>query len=348
MKRFGVDVKHGIIPERSMEVATNAMQVEAGPAAAATIGIKRPLEQAPPSDMVTAPKQQKILKVVEATPEKQNASFTPVGPKMVIQETIPAVTQKNAPSPGAEALVTTIGPMPAPRETVVAADQANVQAGEPRGNNVASLQNEASDGMEVDNAKSLSPPPPANGDQEVPAGALATVEIPKKVLTPTEIAMEKVRKAEEAFKASHTDLEKKEMAIQAKIDQEEEMKEYDLWLKGLARDLLSMDPVTDAVSECMIDLLADVQEMYYDKENPWDPREHEELNYDKVDQMEIPSQNSNKLDHTKNSKDAADSPKIPIDNHPTYYTQHFQKIFNEFSYCNIQFLSLSFDSGPLG
>ena len=38
------------------------------------------------------------------------------------------------------------------------------------------------------------------------------------------------------------------------------MKAYDLWLKNLARDLTSMDPVMDAVSECVIDLLADVQE----------------------------------------------------------------------------------------
>ena len=80
-------------------------------------------------------------------------------------------------------------------------------------------------------------------------------------------------------------------------------KEYDLWLKNLARDLTSMDPVTDAVSECVIDLLADVQEMYYDKENPWDPREHEELNYDKVDLIEIQTKNKMEGNSSKDTKD---------------------------------------------
>ena len=99
-----------------------------------------------------------------------------------------------------------------------------------------------------------------------------------------------------------------------------------------------MDPVKDAVSECVIDLLADVQEMYYDKENPWDPREHEELNYDKVDLIEIPTKNSMEDNSTKNSNAELLPQKIPVDNHPTYYTEHFLKIFNEFSYCNIQIL----------
>ena len=75
-----------------------------------------------------------------------------------------------------------------------------------------------------------------------------------------------MKKAEEAL-ASHKDLEKKERAIQEKIDEAEEMKAYDLWLKNLARDLTSMDPVTDAVSECVIDLLADVQKCTRQRES---------------------------------------------------------------------------------
>ena len=39
---------------------------------------------------------------------------------------------------------------------------------------------------------------------------------------------------------------------------------------------------------------------------------------------------------------------IPVDNHPTYFTEHFQKIFNEFAYCNVQYIALSFNDGPLG
>ena len=54
-------------------------------------------------------------------------------------------------------------------------------------------------------------------------GLCPPAEVPTKVLTPAELAMEKVKKAEEAFKASHNELEKKERAIQEKIDENAEM-----------------------------------------------------------------------------------------------------------------------------
>ena len=66
--------------------------------------------------------------------------------------------------------------------------------------------------------------PPENVGQEVSGGSLPPAEVPTKVLTPAELAMEKVKKAEEAFKASHKELEKKERAIQEKIDENAEAK----------------------------------------------------------------------------------------------------------------------------
>ena len=324
------------------------MQIDAAPDAAATIGIKRPLEQPQSSEMFTAPKQQKVLAVVETTPEKSNGPLSRVESEDTIEVVSTTIVQKDAPSPGTQALITAVVPTPAPQETSVAKQHEKMQVDEPKGNGVTSTLVEANNGMQVEEAKDVLPSPPENVGQEVSDGPLPPAEVPTKVLTPAELAMEKVKKAEEAFKASHNELEKKERAIQEKIDENAEAKEYDLWLTSLARDLTSMDPVKDAVSECVIDLLADVQEMYYDKENPWDPREHEELNYDKVDLIEIPTKNSMEDNSSKNSNGELLAPKIPVDNHPTYYTEHFLKIFNEFSYCNIQFLSLSFEAGPLG
>ena len=177
--------------------------------------------------------------------------------------------------------------------------------------------------------------------------------------TPEEIARENLKKAEKDLKESIHDLEKKEQMIHAEMEADEEQKKHDAYLRGLARDLLSLEPATDAVTDCVIDLIADVQEMYYDEKNPWDPREKEELNYDKIDEvnfsMDIESDggdtNNNKADNINDnngltkivSKNA-----IPVDNHPTYFTEHFQKIFNEFAYCNVQYIALSFNDGPLG
>ena len=97
------------------------MQVDAAPDAAATIGIKRPFEQAQSSEMATAPKHQKVLAVVETTPEKMNAAFNQVEPKDTVEAFSTTMVQKNAPSPGTQVLVTAVGPSPAPQETSVAA-----------------------------------------------------------------------------------------------------------------------------------------------------------------------------------------------------------------------------------
>ena len=162
--------------------------------------------------------------------------------------------------------------------------------------------------------------------------------------TPAELAREKLQKAANALKESINDLDAKERKIQAEMDQEEEKRAHDSYLKKLAAELLSLDPITDAVTDCVIDLVADVQEMYYDESNPWDPRQDEGLNYNQLDDIDTTTgqENDDKLTKivSKNS--------IPVDNHPTYYTEHFQNIFNEFTYCNVQYLALSFDDGPLG
>ena len=177
--------------------------------------------------------------------------------------------------------------------------------------------------------------------------------------TPEEIARENLKKAEKDLKESIQDLEKKEQMIHAEMEADEEQKKHDAYLRGLARDLLSLEPATDAVTDCVIDLIADVQEMYYDEKNPWDPREKEELNYDKIDEvnfsMDIESDggdtNNNKADNNNDNNGltkVVSKNAIPVDNHPTYYTEHFQKIFNEFAYCNVQYIALSFNDGPLG
>ena len=177
--------------------------------------------------------------------------------------------------------------------------------------------------------------------------------------TPEEIARENLKKAEKDLKESIQDLEKKEQMIHAEMEADEEQKKHDAYLRGLARDLLSLEPATDAVTDCVIDLIADVQEMYYDEKNPWDPREKEELNYDKIDEvnfsMDIESDggdtNNNKADNNNDNNGltkVVSKNAIPVDNHPTYFTEHFQKIFNEFAYCNVQYIALSFNDGPLG
>ncbi len=177
--------------------------------------------------------------------------------------------------------------------------------------------------------------------------------------TPEEIARENLKKAEKDLKESIQDLEKKEQMIHAEMEADEEQKKHDAYLRGLARDLLSLEPATDAVTDCVIDLIADVQEMYYDEKNPWDPREKEELNYDKIDEvnfsMDIESDggdtNNNKADNDNDNNGltkVVSKNAIPVDNHPTYFTEHFQKIFNEFAYCNVQYIALSFNDGPLG
>ena len=167
--------------------------------------------------------------------------------------------------------------------------------------------------------------------------------------TPEEIARENLKKAEKDLKESIQDLEKKEQMIHAEMEADEEQKKHDAYLRGLARDLLSLEPATDAVTDCVIDLIADVQEMYYDEKNPWDPREKEELNYDKIDEvnfsMDIESDggdtNNNEADNDNDNNGltkVVSKNAIPVDNHPTYYTEHFQKIFNEFAYCNVNIL----------
>ena len=71
--------------------------------------------------------------------------------------------------------------------------------------------------MQVEESKPVLPSPPENVAQKVSDGPLPPAEVPTKVLTPAELAMEKVKKAEEAFKASHNELEKKEERYRKKL-----------------------------------------------------------------------------------------------------------------------------------
>ena len=70
-----------------------------------------------------------------------------------------------------------------------------MQVDEPKGNGVTSTLVEANNGMQVEEAKDVLPSPPENIGQEVSDGPLPPAEVPTKVLSPAEIAMEKVKKS---------------------------------------------------------------------------------------------------------------------------------------------------------
>ena len=112
--------------------------------------------------MATAPKQQKVLAVVETTPEKMNAAFNQVEPKDTVEAFSTTMVQKNAPSPGTQVLVTAVGPSPAPQETSVAAQHEKMQVDETK----ESTPDEAKNGMQVEDST------PKNEVLEVPGGSL--------------------------------------------------------------------------------------------------------------------------------------------------------------------------------
>ena len=82
------------------------------------------------------------------------------------------IVQKNAPSPGTQALITAVVPTPAPQETSVAKQHEKMQVDEPKSNGVTSTLGEANNGMQVEESKPVLPSPPENVAQKVSDGPL--------------------------------------------------------------------------------------------------------------------------------------------------------------------------------